>query len=239
MTLLVLFNQPSGGGIDATATPAGVSATGAVTAPTGAGAANVATTGVSATGSVTNPAATGGTTVNGTATPAGVGATATLGALLAKGDGWGLPAGVSSTGAVSTPAPSGSATVTVSGVGATASVGTPVAGTASGASITASEVLMLYQIYKLHGLDTTPLVVDASSRSSGDLVQSVSGTANVTVSTVSAPSTTAVDAGTMIRELAALHGISTPLFVSATSRSAGVINQSINSAGGTTTITRV
>ena len=105
-------------------------------------------------------------------------------------------------------------------------------------AISAGRAALLHQLALLHGLDTAnPLTVSAAQRSAGALVQSVSGASTVTVTTSAVP----VYSGNLdawIDGLAALHGLTAPLVVTATSRAAGVVNQTIATAGGTTTVTR-
>ena len=107
-------------------------------------------------------------------------------------------------------------------------------------TITKAQALRLLQIHLLHGLAASPLVVSASSRSAGAVEQLVtqSGT-TVTISTTAAPSVFSGDAGALIDELAALHGLTADLIVTPTSRTAGAISQTLAQAGTTTTVTRV
>ena len=105
-------------------------------------------------------------------------------------------------------------------------------------SISTGRAALIHQLALLHGLDTAnPLTVSATQRAAGVLVQSVSGASTVTVTTSATP----VYSGNLdawIDGLAALHGLTAPLVVTATSRTAGVVTQSIATAGGTTTVTR-
>ena len=116
----------------------------------------------------------------------------------------------------------------------------PPAAGAAGATyaISAGRAALIHQIALLHGLDAAnPLTVSASQRSAGALVQSVSGAGTVTVTTSATP----IFSGNLdawIDGLAALHGLTAPLFVTATSRAAGGVTQAIATAGGTTTVTR-
>lgn len=104
--------------------------------------------------------------------------------------------------------------------------------------ITPTQANLLYRIYLLHGLQS-PLVVDPISRVAGAMEQQVSEAAGVvTVATVSVPSLLGADPGTMIEELAALHGLTDDLVVSATQRTAGSIVQAITQVGNVTTVTR-
>ena len=105
-------------------------------------------------------------------------------------------------------------------------------------AISAGRAALLHQLALLHGLDTAnPLTVSAAQRSAGALVQSVSGVSTVTVTTSATP-TFSGNLDAWIDGLAALHGLTAPLVVTATSRAAGVVNQTIATAGGTTTVTR-
>ena len=107
-------------------------------------------------------------------------------------------------------------------------------------SISARQALRLLQLHRLHGLDAAaPLVVSPTGRAAGDLSQTVidaSGT--VTIATVAGPSTFAGNAGQMIDDLAALHGLTDDLIVTPSSRTAGSISQTIAVAGSTTTVAR-
>jgi len=104
--------------------------------------------------------------------------------------------------------------------------------------ITGQQAMLLFKIYKLHGLWSEPLVVSASSRTAGDLTQTVTGTGPVTVHTTGGNDTLHGDVGTMIEELAALHGLGVDLVTTATSRTAGAISQTFSTVGNTTTVTR-
>jgi hypothetical protein len=129
--------------------------------------------------------------------------------------------------------------VVIVGTGATVEGSDISAGTGSTPIvITSADALLLWQIYKLHGLSSDPLVVTASSRTAGDITQTVSGTTTVTVTTTGNSAALGQGVSTMIQELAALHGISTPLTTTPTTRSAGTINQTLVSANGTVTVTR-
>jgi len=115
-----------------------------------------------------------------------------------------------------------------------------VSGTVSnGFAITGSQALLLFKLYQLHGL-AGPLTVASDSRSTGDIVQSVSESAGVvTVTTTSfGGDSLPGSVGTMIEELAALHGLTASLIVSATTRTAGSIVQELGTSGTTTTVTR-
>ena len=69
------------------------------------------------------------------------------------------------------------------------------------------------------------------------MAQTVSGLETVTITTNSAPSLVG-DVGSWIEALAALHGLTVPLVVSANKRSAGSISQAIAQVGALTTVTR-
>jgi hypothetical protein len=106
--------------------------------------------------------------------------------------------------------------------------------------ITGIQARRLLQIHLLHGLGIgTPLEVSATARTAGALAQAVSESGvTVTVATTAAPTTTPADPGALIDELAALHGLTGTLTITAASRSAGSITQTLATAGGTTTVTR-
>ena len=109
---------------------------------------------------------------------------------------------------------------------------------ASSYSVTPNQANLVYQLALLHGLVANhPLHVSSTTRSAGPLAQTVSGLETVTITTSSAPSLVG-DVGSWIEALAALHGLTVPLVVSAYSRSAGPINQAITQVGSLTTVTR-
>lgn len=98
---------------------------------------------------------------------------------------------------------------------------------------------LIYQLALLHGLDVDhPLTVTPTTRTAGGLSQAVAGTSTVTVSTTAAPVFTG-NLDDWIDALADMHGLTTPLVVTATSRAAGAWSQSIVSAGGSTTVARL
>jgi hypothetical protein len=105
-------------------------------------------------------------------------------------------------------------------------------------SITAEQALLLQQVAQLHGL-LQPLTVSPTQRVAGDVVQQVVEAAGaVTITTTSRSDTLHANPGAMIEQLAALHGITAPLVVSATQRSAGAIVQAIAATPQATTVTR-
>lgn len=104
--------------------------------------------------------------------------------------------------------------------------------------ITKAQALELYKVWLLHGLGS-PLAVGATTRTAGAVEQTVSQSGStVTVSTTGAPTTVVGNPGTMIEELAALHGLTADLVTTPTSRTAGSISQSFATSGATTTVTR-
>lgn len=107
-----------------------------------------------------------------------------------------------------------------------------------GCTITFAQAQLLSQIYLLHGLGS-PLSVAPTSRAVAGLSQeitSLSGT--VTVKTLAQDPALAAPVGTMLEELAALHGLTVDLVVTPTSRTAGGISQAFTTVGSQTTITR-
>ena len=105
-------------------------------------------------------------------------------------------------------------------------------------SITLEQVRLLYSIYRLHGL-AEPLNTSPTSREVASLLQSVSSAgASTVVETSSLPNDVPADPGLLIEELAALHGLTTPLTVTATSRTAGTIVQSFSAVSSSITVTR-
>jgi hypothetical protein len=105
-------------------------------------------------------------------------------------------------------------------------------------TLTGAQMLLLRKIHSLHGL-SSPLVVSSDSRVAGDVVQSVGRNGGlVTIETTAGNDTISGTAGLLVEELAALYGITDTLEVTATSRTAGTIAQSISSINGVTTVTR-
>lgn len=105
--------------------------------------------------------------------------------------------------------------------------------------ITRAQAQLLRRIHALHGLAATPLVVGPSSRSAGDITQTINQAGqSVTIATTAADDVVLADVGQMIEELAALHGITAPLTVTPTTRIAGTIVQSLATVGSVTTVTR-
>jgi hypothetical protein len=102
----------------------------------------------------------------------------------------------------------------------------------------------LEALARLHGL-IDPLTVSATQRSDGTVVQTVEQAgAAVTVTTQSAPSgddgtsaLTEEQAG-WLEALVRLHGLIEPLTVTTSARGDGTLAQTIETAGGTTTVTR-
>jgi len=107
-------------------------------------------------------------------------------------------------------------------------------------SISGRQALRLLQIHLLHGLDAAaPLTVSPTARQAGAVAQTVAeASGTVTITTTAGATIFAGNPGQMIDELAALHGLTTPLTVTAASRTAGSISQTIATAGDTTTVTR-
>ena len=109
----------------------------------------------------------------------------------------------------------------------------------TGLTVSAQRANLIYQIALLHGLDPArPLSVSATSRQAGGLVQLVSGTNSVSLTTISAPPLSG-SLDDWIDALAALHGLTATLVVTPTSRAAGVVNQTMANVGGTTTVARI
>lgn len=106
--------------------------------------------------------------------------------------------------------------------------------------ISGSRALYLLQVYRLHGLDmANPLIVDNVSRTSGDLVQSISEAGgSVTLSKTSGPTVFSGDINEIIDSIARVHGLAGDLVVTSTSRIAGTLDQSISQAGDVVTVTR-
>jgi hypothetical protein len=106
-------------------------------------------------------------------------------------------------------------------------------------AISLARASLIYQLALLHGLDAArPLVVAPAQRSAGPLVQSISGTDTVTLTTESHTFLTG-DLNDWIDALAAIHGLTAPLVVTADSRRAGALLQAIDTAGDTVTVSRL
>lgn len=104
--------------------------------------------------------------------------------------------------------------------------------------ITRAQALNLYNVYLLQGLET-PLIVSPTARTSGAVEQVISESGgNVTISTTSTNTSFNGDIGTIISELAALHGLTANLVVTPLTRSFGSITQDIFTVSGVTTVTR-
>ncbi|HTE63622.1 MAG TPA: hypothetical protein VK631_24915 [Solirubrobacteraceae bacterium] len=129
--LLMAALKPAGGGTDATASPAGVSATWAVGTAVATAGATASPAGVSATWALGTAVATGAAL----ASPDGVSATWVVGTASATGgtDATASPDGVSATWAVGTPVATGTALASPTGVSALWAVGTA---TATGGALT-------------------------------------------------------------------------------------------------------
>lgn len=107
-----------------------------------------------------------------------------------------------------------------------------------GYSISPSQAALLYNLYRLHGL-AEPLTVSPSSREVASLQQQVTSLGGATtIETISLPAEAPLDPGLLIEELAALHGLTTPLTVTSEGRTAGAIAQSFSLAGNLTVVTR-
>jgi len=95
-------------------------------------------------------------------------------------------------------------------------------------------------VWLLQGLAPQPLTVGPSSRSAGGVSQTITQVDDtVTVSTTASPTAVGADPGTMIDEIALLHGLGSDLVVTPLARSAGAISQTMATVGSTTTVTRV
>lgn len=270
-----------GSSVSASATPSGVSSTASVGTTTQSGAAVKAATGVgttasvgtsalrgdalksvtgvSSTASVGTATATGGTVINGTATPAGVQVTASVGTAVAVGGvsvvATAYPNGVGVTTSiggfrVNDYAPTyvgssyvsestlvGNARVDAVGVGATSYLGAVYAHEVITYPVSSDRANLIYELALLHGLvPGSPLSVSATSRSAGALSQTISGANTVTITTTSSDVLQG-SLDTWIDALAAVHGLTAPLVVTATSRDAGALHQTLANDGTTTTVT--
>ena len=104
--------------------------------------------------------------------------------------------------------------------------------------LTSLQAQRLYQIYLLHGLEVgTPLTVSQTQRVVGGLAQAITeGGGSVTIHTSAAPVIPVGAVGDMVDRLAALHGLTDDLVVTATSRVAGALTQTLATVGDTTTV---
>jgi hypothetical protein len=94
----------------------------------------------------------------------------------------------------------------------------------------------IHQIAMLHGLEAgSPLVVSHDSRRAGGLIQTVSGTDTVTITTIGWPALSG-NADTWLDGLAAIHGLTSPMTVTKTTRMAGAVEQTISTVGPETTV---
>ena len=106
-------------------------------------------------------------------------------------------------------------------------------------TVSQQSAMLIYQLALLNGLiKGSPLAVSSTSRTAGDLVQTISESGAVTITTTATPAGYSQDLDTLIAELAALHGLGVPLSVTATSRSAGSVVQTFSQSGDTTTVVR-
>jgi hypothetical protein len=108
-------------------------------------------------------------------------------------------------------------------------------------TITRAQARLLQQIYKLNGLDSTPLTVGTNFRAVDDIVQSITEArnGNVTVQTTAGLTYTTDNPGVMIEELAALYALTDTLQVTRNGRFVGTLSQSIETNGFTTVVTRL
>jgi hypothetical protein len=98
---------------------------------------------------------------------------------------------------------------------------------------------LIYELALLHGLvPGNPLQVSATARSAGALMQTITGTDSVTITTVSSDVLQG-NLDTWIDALAALYGLTSPLTVTSGTRDSGGVSQTMVSTDGTTTVTRV
>lgn len=110
--------------------------------------------------------------------------------------------------------------------------------------LTSVQAQRLFNIALLHGLvPGAPLTVTQNNRSAGPIQQSVSTAVAGSISTVTVSTTSMAptdwDVGKWINDLAALHGITTDLIVTPTSRTAGTIFQTMDNDGTDTVVERV
>lgn len=149
---------------------------------------------------------------------------------------------ISGTGSsTATQTSNGAGTVAISGTGSNTLAGFTSSGSgnvqAGSYSITAARANLIYEMALLHGLDPAkPLSVSPTSRSAGSLLQTVDGTSTVTITT-QASEILSGNLDDWIDKLAAIHGLTVPLVVTASGRTAGTTVQSFAAIGPTTTVT--
>lgn len=110
--------------------------------------------------------------------------------------------------------------------------------------LTGLQARRLFNIALLHGLvPGSPLTVTQTTRTAGDVQQSVTTATAGSISTVtvstSAMAPTDWDVGKWVNDLAAIHGLTADLIVTPTSRTAGTIFQSMDNDGNDTVVERV
>jgi hypothetical protein len=113
--------------------------------------------------------------------------------------------------------------------------GIPVVTQSYSLTITVQQAQRLEAVFRLHGL-IDPLVISATGRGDGTVVQTLSGTGPVTVTTSQLPAIGA-PTGAMIDKLARWYGLIDPMVEQEASRSDGVLSQSVVTVGGVTTTT--
>jgi hypothetical protein len=113
--------------------------------------------------------------------------------------------------------------------------GIPIVTQSYSLTITVQQAQRLEAVFRLHGL-IDPLVVSATGRGDGTVVQALSGTGPVTVTTSQLPAIGA-PTGAMIDKLARWYGLIDPMVEQEASRSDGTLSQSVVTVGGVTTMT--
>lgn len=145
--------------------------------------------------------------------------------------------GASGTGQVGDLVTAAGATTSPSGAVGTGLAGVLAAVASVDVVINSARANLIYELALLHGLvPGSPLTVSATQRSAGALMQTVSGTGPVTVTTT-ASDVLQGDVNDWIDALAAVHGLTAPLVVTTTARTAGSLAQTISTVGATTTVT--
>jgi hypothetical protein len=108
-------------------------------------------------------------------------------------------------------------------------------------TLTSAQAQALYQVYLLHGLQVgVPLSFSQTQRLAGGLVQAISqsGDGTVTISTSAAPVGSGVDVGIMVDELAQWYGLTSPVTLTESSQMGGLVNLSMATSAGVTTVVR-
>ena len=104
-------------------------------------------------------------------------------------------------------------------------------------TLTMLQANRLKSVIRLHGL-VDPLVITPTSRGDGSVVQTMTGTGPVTVTTTMVATTPNLTAALM-DDLSRWYGLIDPMVESEISRTDGTLSQTVETVGTTTTLTRI